>query len=176
MDIKVNRDVVRELRLKRSWSQEKLAEEAGVSPRTIQRVEADGVASLQTRRALAEALGVEASALRVAADAPRSSAATNGAQVYLRSKSAFRIWRTSRIFVLVLLWTAMALIGVGAFVAVFGGVFFWENTDLSASQSAGAGILSALLLVGVWLLVRWPYKALRRLQIVRREAVEAASE
>jgi transcriptional regulator with XRE-family HTH domain len=174
--MRVNRDLVRELRLKRSWSQEKLAEEAGVSPRTIQRVEADGVASLQTRRALAQALGVQASTLRVAADARQSSAATTPSTVYLRSTSGFRIWSTSRIVVLGLLWTAMALMGVSAFVVAFGGVFFWESTSLSASQSAGGGVVSALLLVGVLLLVRWPYKVLRRVQIVRQEAFEAASE
>lgn len=54
----------------------------------MQRVEADGVASLQTRRALAQAFGIQASALGVYADARRRSAATTPSTVYLKSTSA----------------------------------------------------------------------------------------
>ena len=55
MDMQVNFELVKELRLERGWSQEQLAEIAGVSLRTIQRVEADGNCSLETRNALAAA-------------------------------------------------------------------------------------------------------------------------
>ena len=58
MEMKLLGTRIKELRLKRSWSQEKLAEEAGLNPRTVQRAEAEGSASLRTRLQLAEALQV----------------------------------------------------------------------------------------------------------------------
>jgi DNA-binding XRE family transcriptional regulator len=51
----VNRQLVKELRIKHSYSQEKLAAIVGVNLRTIQRIETKGVASLDTRGALAKA-------------------------------------------------------------------------------------------------------------------------
>lgn len=56
MDMSVDREFVRRLRLDKAWSQEKLADEAGVSLRTVQRVEADGVAAHRSCRAIAKAL------------------------------------------------------------------------------------------------------------------------
>ena len=52
------------LRKERGWSQEKLAAICGISERTIQRVERDGVCSLDTKMALASALGITPSDLR----------------------------------------------------------------------------------------------------------------
>ncbi len=43
----------------RAWSQDELAIACGLNLRTIQRVEKDGAASLQTRKALASAFGIE---------------------------------------------------------------------------------------------------------------------
>lgn len=63
MDVKVDRDKIKALRLAKSWSQEVLAEEADLSLRTIQRMELDGSASLKSRLAVALALGVEPSML-----------------------------------------------------------------------------------------------------------------
>ena len=57
--------MVRTLREERAWSQEHLAAAAGLGLRTVQRVEADGNASLDTRMALASAFGVEVGALGV---------------------------------------------------------------------------------------------------------------
>jgi transcriptional regulator with XRE-family HTH domain len=45
-------------RVKRSWSQEQLAERAGMSVRTIQRIESGQVPALETMRLLADALGI----------------------------------------------------------------------------------------------------------------------
>jgi len=58
-DMKLSAKTVKRLRTERSWSQEQLAEVAGVSLRTIQRVEADGSASRETRTALAAVFEVE---------------------------------------------------------------------------------------------------------------------
>lgn len=51
--------VVRSFRDMRGWSQEQLAEISGLSARTVQRVEEGAPSSLDTRRALAVALGFE---------------------------------------------------------------------------------------------------------------------
>ncbi len=61
--MRINGDQVRKLREAKSWSQEHLADVAGVSVRTVQRVEADGLASAETRLALAAALDVPVSVL-----------------------------------------------------------------------------------------------------------------
>src|SRR5690606_29626587 len=65
MQMNVDGQRVKTLRLRQSWSQELLAEKAGVSMRTIQRIEGGDVASLQSLRAVAAALGVPAASLAV---------------------------------------------------------------------------------------------------------------
>lgn len=55
MEMKLSGTRIKELRLKLSWSQEKLAEQAGLNPRTVQRAESEGSASLRTRLQLAQA-------------------------------------------------------------------------------------------------------------------------
>lgn len=55
--------IVKRLREKRNWSQEQLAQMAGVSLRTIQRVEAGNRASLETLKSLASVFDVEISTL-----------------------------------------------------------------------------------------------------------------
>jgi DNA-binding XRE family transcriptional regulator len=61
--MKINADTVRILREEKSWSQEHLASAAGLSVRTVQRVESDGIGSAETRLALAGALGVPVASL-----------------------------------------------------------------------------------------------------------------
>lgn len=58
MDMAINSRLVRELRAKANWSQEDLAAASGLSLRTIQRVENEGAAALETRKALAAAFEV----------------------------------------------------------------------------------------------------------------------
>ena len=57
--MQINRELVVALRNRRSWSQAELAIAAGLNLRTIQRIEAEGVASLQSRKALASAFDVD---------------------------------------------------------------------------------------------------------------------
>ena len=57
--MKIDPAIVRRLREQRAWSQEQLAEVAGLSARTVQRVETGSGASLETRMALAAALDVD---------------------------------------------------------------------------------------------------------------------
>jgi len=57
-DMSINAERVRTLRESRGWSQEHLAEVAGLSLRTIQRVEAEGRGSRETKLSLAAAFDV----------------------------------------------------------------------------------------------------------------------
>jgi len=70
MDVQVDRDLIRSEREKRAWSQEHLAGAAGIGARTIQRIEATGIASYESVRAISAALEIAVSALR-ADDASR---------------------------------------------------------------------------------------------------------
>ncbi len=54
---------VRQLRLERGWTQQQLADACGLSTRTIQRIEKDGVASLETTSALVAVFEVPRSRL-----------------------------------------------------------------------------------------------------------------
>ena len=55
----LNSAKVKELRSKKGWTQMQLAEISDLSLRTIQRVEVNGVGSLETSKALASAFEVE---------------------------------------------------------------------------------------------------------------------
>ena len=63
MDQSVNSDKIKQLRIAKSWSQEKLSLASGLSLRTIQRIENEGVCSLDSRQAIASTLQVDSSAL-----------------------------------------------------------------------------------------------------------------
>ena len=65
METSVNSDKIKQLRIERSWSQEKLALASGLSLRTIQRVENEGVCSLDTRQAIAATFQVVPSSLGI---------------------------------------------------------------------------------------------------------------
>lgn len=64
--MKIDTEVLKQLRAEKNWSQEKLSEASGISLRTVQRIESTGNASLDSVCALAEALGVEPSAINLA--------------------------------------------------------------------------------------------------------------
>ena len=66
MERKMNIDTEKlvALRKERGWSQEKLAAICGISERTIQRVERDGLCSLDTKMAMASGLGIAPSDLQ----------------------------------------------------------------------------------------------------------------
>ncbi|MBB6522870.1 helix-turn-helix transcriptional regulator [Pseudoteredinibacter isoporae] len=66
MEYMINHQLVKTLRQQKAWSQEQLADIAGISYRTVQRVERDGRASLETQKALASAFDIELEQLRIA--------------------------------------------------------------------------------------------------------------
>lgn len=54
----INSALVKRLRSEKSWSQEELAMACGLNLRTVQRIETDATASLQSKKALAAAFAV----------------------------------------------------------------------------------------------------------------------
>lgn len=62
-EMKIDARMVRKLRELRGWSQEQLAEAAGLGVRTVQRLESEGRASAETRTCLAAAFSVPQSVL-----------------------------------------------------------------------------------------------------------------
>lgn len=79
MDMKVDPSYIRAQRERRAWSQEHLAEVAGLGLRTIQRIEKTGAASYESARSLAAVFGMDVAELRVEPPsvpaAPRTSVA-----------------------------------------------------------------------------------------------------
>jgi len=65
MDMRVDSSYIKRERERRAWSQEHLAEVAGLGLRTIQRIEKTGAASYESARSLAAVLGVDVAKLRV---------------------------------------------------------------------------------------------------------------
>lgn len=57
--MQVDANLIKQLRSERGWTQQQLAEICALSLRTIQRVEVQGIASLETSKALAAAFAVE---------------------------------------------------------------------------------------------------------------------
>jgi transcriptional regulator with XRE-family HTH domain len=57
--MKINVDVLLQLRKARSWSQDELAIASGLNLRTIQRIEKEASASLQSKKALASAFDID---------------------------------------------------------------------------------------------------------------------
>ena len=73
MEMHVDPQVVRAERRKRAWSQEHLAHASGLGLRTIQRIEASGVASNESASALAAVLSLPLSQLAVPATGRKES-------------------------------------------------------------------------------------------------------
>jgi len=57
--MKINVDLVLKARKQKAWSQDELAIACGLNLRTIQRIESEASASLQSRKALASALDLD---------------------------------------------------------------------------------------------------------------------
>ena len=89
MEMQLDPQKIRTERESRGWSQEHLASVAGLSPRTIQRVEASGNASNETATALAAVFAVSLDALKPAAPSKSTwrravaAAAASGALISL---------------------------------------------------------------------------------------------
>lgn len=168
MEMNVNRELIKELRLKRSWSQEKLADVAGVSMRTVQRVETDGVASLQSRIAIARALEVEPVDLDIESEhlpSSKEGVSAEAGQVVPDSLAvawSSYFWPGLRFGILAILWVGMLLTAFLFFMTLVSGVFFWEATPFTYWQSVGNGIIGAMVFVPVFLVFYYLYRYLKR--------------
>ena len=65
--LKINAELVLKARKQKSWSQDELAVASGLNLRTIQRIESEASASLQSKKALASALDLDVQDLDCAA-------------------------------------------------------------------------------------------------------------
>ncbi|PCI75301.1 MAG: transcriptional regulator [SAR86 cluster bacterium] len=65
MDIMINSVLIKELRRQRSWSQDQLAIAAGLSMRTVQRIEKEGTCSLESSQALAAVFELNVASLQI---------------------------------------------------------------------------------------------------------------
>ena len=103
--MKIDAQRIKALREARGWSQEHLASVAGLSPRTVQRLESEGKASHESRMAVAAALEIDAAQLLETATIPTTSpsTATNAAD---RAK--------------IILWIVSILLAVAMFQIVAG--------------------------------------------------------
>jgi transcriptional regulator with XRE-family HTH domain len=90
-------ETVRGLREAKSWTQQHLADASGLSLRTVQRLEAEGSASAETRLAIAAALGVPAQVL-----SPAGSGAPAQEPLSTRSTWVFAACGAGALFVLAL--------------------------------------------------------------------------
>jgi transcriptional regulator with XRE-family HTH domain len=179
MDMSVDRELVRRLRLNKSWSQEKLADEAGVSLRTVQRIEADGVASHRSCRAIAKALGIQPAEMRHGDRSSPGQVEPSPRPLVIASPWRFMLLRTTQALVVSVLWLLMAFVALNAFIVLIGGIFFWEYAevpDLTAPQAAGGGILTAALLALFFLGLRFVYRTIKRTRILRGGAPQVAVE
>jgi len=71
MEMKLNQKLMKRLRQERVWTQDQLAEIAGLSKRTIQRIEKHGHASLESARSLAAVFELSTNQLTVPSPASR---------------------------------------------------------------------------------------------------------
>ncbi|WP_433854019.1 helix-turn-helix domain-containing protein [Stenotrophomonas nitritireducens] len=74
--MKIDANRIRTLREARGWSQEHLAAVAGLSARTVQRLEAEGKASHESRMAVAAALEADSVQLLQADTPPQAASAS----------------------------------------------------------------------------------------------------
>jgi transcriptional regulator with XRE-family HTH domain len=141
MKVQVDGKAIKELRVKHSYTQERLAEIVGANLRTIQRIETNGVASLSTRGALAKALGVKPEEL----DAPATPLAA-------ASREPAGLWpRWLRLLL------AILVVVVGAAVLAISMIGDTKIGSLSALGIGGMlmSLIGLLLLVALTPHSRW---------------------
>ncbi len=104
MKITLNSDKLKKWRVERCWSQEQLAEVAGVSLRTIQRIENGKTASRDSALSLATAFNVDVSTLSLDIDSQVENArAAEKTKQYLQFKLSAIIHVASYVFVIAVL-------------------------------------------------------------------------
>ena len=90
MDVQVDGDLIRLERARRAWSQEHLAEAASIGVRTIQRIEATGVASYESVRAISAVLEIPLGVLQAEDGSPSQAPSVGVAPGGTRSSEVGR--------------------------------------------------------------------------------------
>ncbi len=137
MKIKVNADKIKAWREERCWSQEHLADIAGISLRTIQRIEKGQLASRESVMSLAAAFDVDVSVLTLDIDGEIEKTVTREeARKMLEFKMSFWIHMASYVLVMGILlminlagtpdhiWVLWPAIGWGIGVLAHGATVF----------------------------------------------------
>lgn len=88
-ELMINSTVVKELRKKSGWSQEQLANASGLSVRTIQRVESESKASMETKVCLAATFQISLESLNVTTSPQVADTSPNRAILVLLACSVF---------------------------------------------------------------------------------------
>lgn len=101
--MKIDASQLKTLREARGWSQEQLAAVSGLSPRTIQRLEADGRASGESRMAVAAAFGVEPVQLAVAGAGPETAQSVSTSAMNPADRVKIVLWIVSLVLAVMLL-------------------------------------------------------------------------
>lgn len=136
----VSREKIKALRDARAWSQAHLAEAASLSLRTVQRVEAEGTASAETRLALAAALGVSVDEL----NAPVAAAAVAADDPPVESSAGLPlVFGCSAVALVFVLWVGRGLPPV---VASHFGVAGDANGTMSRDNFIAVMVLMATVL------------------------------
>ena len=133
--MKINHTLLKKLRLQRAMSQEELAIAAGLSARTVQRMEALGTASLESRKAIAAVFGIDAEQLL---EKPAQSSLGDPMKVLPSS---------------VLLIAATVLLTFFGIAQTLAPVDSFDSRDLLVGSFALAGLAMAVLAIReLWLL------------------------
>ena len=104
----LNNQKLKAERKQRAWSQSQLAEIAGMSSRTIQRIEKNGKSSLESAKALASVYGVPVAELylRLEDDEPARSLVPDTCYLSAKGKTlSITVFLLSTLVMLFLLWT-----------------------------------------------------------------------
>lgn len=83
MDMKINSTLIVTLRKERGWSQQQLSVASGVSIRTVQRVENEGNASIETMKSLAGAFDTDFRSLQIRHTKPKRFKSTASKYFFL---------------------------------------------------------------------------------------------
>jgi transcriptional regulator with XRE-family HTH domain len=175
--MKIDATTVRRLRESQAWSQEQLAAVAGIGVRTVQRVEAEGSASMETCMALAIAFGcLPVDLMRATQRTTDDAAALLGAETDpVETSRSGEAWTTARLNAL-LYWATTTIVWVGI---LLGNTLIEPSTRMFDLPVYDAFVLSltAIFFVSVvstpaaasWAAERWQW-SMRRCALPRDSA------
>ncbi len=140
---------VKELRQERGWSQEQLADNSGLSLRTIQRIEATNKAGYESLRCLALAFQIEVPALELELARDKSSSGWKKRPVWVRALffGSGRIRMDSHQHILV---ERFAVVAGLAFLII--GLFFSNGTIASEATKVPMLVFASLMFLSAYLM------------------------